>query len=271
MSDITTETIDTTRLKKRFAIALGVALLLFGAFALYGALTATVRAPYKQAYERYKVLDKTTAALIASGASINASGADDETFKKSVENTQAALEVVKAENEALGKEEVLQSGEGKDAYATFNEMLQKYITYNANILSSMSTVRPIVYACTQAMNGATATPENAQEMRDCATKFANADAVADDDYKQLAESFESIYADFATNLAASAALKDPKGSDAVQEQTLADEREQLLTVFTNASNTFNSNVQIHRTAVLTTNADTILKNYLKKKSSVIQL
>lgn len=254
--------------KKVLAYTAIVAAVLIGSFAIYAILVTPSKQPYRDALAQYKNVYNANVAVMVKGTSLNAGTATDEQFTKSTEAVKTALTALKTENEALGKEPVLASGEGRAHYDTFTEKLAAYLAFNADMLASMQKVRPVIFACSQDMANITENAAGVAAMQACSTNLVALETVPNKDYQELVETSQKLYADFALNLQAKAALKDPDGADSAQAKVLSDEQTTVLDALSTASKTFSTNLQNHKQAVDITNAAMALDNYLSKKSNI---
>jgi hypothetical protein len=245
-----------------------VGAIIIGALLVYGILVAPARQPYRDAYDQYKSVGRANALLTATGSSLNANAASDADFEKSIQTAQAALTSLRTENEALGKEAVLTTGEGKTLYDAFNAKLQPYMTYNDELLTSMLKVRPALYRCNQDMTNISADAASVQAIRSCVSRLQSIGDIPNDDYQTLVSALVNDYTKLATTIEEMAALPDPKGADASRNTTLGSDRDQILDNLSSDSATFTKNLQAHRGAVLTTNVADTLSQYLQAKSRI---
>lgn len=254
---------------KKFLPAVIVgALLLLGALAIYAILVGPSKEPYRTAQSQYQNVYNANVAFSNSGASLNASNATDEQFEANVKTIEAALASLKTENEALAKAEVLQNSEGKELYEAFSKKLSEYMTYNSNVISSISVVRPVIYTCTQKMSNLEESARGAQEIRACAVSMGEIKDIPDADYAQMIVSFEEIYNDIAQNIDQVATLADPNGTDKVKHASLQEVREDLLKKLNETSTTLSKNLQVQRAKVDITESAMALDKYLSAKSSI---
>lgn len=254
---------------KQILFVTGIVILILAlAFMIYAILVTPSKQPYRDALAEYKNVYNANVAVMATGSSLNASTATDEQFAKSTKAVTNALTALKKENEVLGKEAVLQSGEGKAYYDAFTKKLTTYIAYNTNLIISMQKVRPVVFACSQSMANVTENAAGVAVMQGCSDNFKNLTNVPDKDYQQLLETSQGIYADFAANLQAKAALPDPTGADAAQAKVYTQQQTQILSDLSAASKTFSSSLQQHRQDVDITDAAMALDHYLSVKSNI---
>lgn len=256
------------RTKQALIIAGGVLLLLVSALLIYNVLITPTKQPYRDALSQYKNVYNANVAFSQTGANLNASGATEEQFGKNIEVSENALKALEVEVEALGKEEVLQTGTGKELYDAFKEKLTAYVEYNEGVLASIREVRPVIYNCSQLMSSVPESATGVLEMQNCATSVGEAAKVEDQDYKALAQAFSKSYGEFAVNLQKVTKLKDPKGADKTEYNSLLDEREMILESMNTASGAFAKSLQAHRAEVDITETAKALDDYLSKKSSI---
>ena len=246
-----------------------IAAVLAVAFMIYAILVTPSRQPYRDALAQYKNVYNANIVVITRGTSLNASGATDEQFTKATEAVKTALTSLEKENEALGKESVLVSGEGKSQYDSFTKKLAAYIAFNNDMVRSMQTVRPVIFACSGSMSNITEDASGASAARTCATNLDALETVPNDDYQQLVDTSQGLYNELADTIQAKAALADPDGADSVRASSLDDEQSQIIEALNTASTTFSTNLQKHKQAVDITDAAMALDKYLSKKSSIL--
>lgn len=256
------------RTKNMLVIVGTLGAIIIGALLIYGILVTPAREPYREALAQYQNVARTNGALTAAGANLNANSATDEQFAKNIEMAQKALVSVKTENDALGKESVLTSGEGKALYSAFNKKLQTYLAYNDGVLTSMLEVRPVLYECNQQMEGLTESEESVAALRACAQQFGDVKDVPDRDYQALAASFDEGYVQLASILEDIVALKEPKGTNKAQYDALVNERTEAIKELSAISSDFSDEVRKHRNAVSVTDVSDTLEEYLEAKSRV---
>jgi hypothetical protein len=247
--------------KKPVVISLVVGLIVITCLLIYGILVTPARQPYRDALTQLNNVD---AALGQTNVSLNSSKATDEEFAKNVDAVRAAFTSLQKENTALGKEAVLTNGEGKTLYVAYNKDLQKYTVYNTAVLTSLVKVRPVLQDCSAKMGKVSANTEGATVMAVCATNMQNASDVPDADYRQLAEAFQTNYADLAATF--NSLANTPANSP--EWQQLAAKRDKIIQNLSDISTTFSNNVQQHRNEILMTSSATDLKSYLEDKSRI---
>lgn len=251
--------------KRTFVGAGVVAVVLIGILLIYGILVTPARQPYRDALAQYNNVNN---ALSGTNIGLNTSTADDEQFDQNVAAVQAAFASLEKENEALAKQEVLTTGEGKELYDAYSERIVAYIDYNKDVITSIQTVRPILQECSGAMDSVTENNEGGKILRECAKKTESVSDIPDADYKQLIESFHENYAALATIFEQLDELSDPDGADAARKAELEEERDQVMKNFETAGATFSSDIQVHRKQLLTTDTAAELKSYLSDKSKI---
>lgn len=256
------------RTKKIFIIVGIVIAVLGAAFMVYAIIVTPSRQPYRTALTQYKSVYNANVAVMVKGASLNASTATNEQFVKSTEAVKAALLVLKSENEALGRESVLTSGEGKERYESFSRAVATYIAFNLDMVASMQKVRPVIFACSQSMANISENAAGAAAMQACSTHLAELESVPNKEYQLFVTTSQKLYADFATNVQAKAELKEPQGADSAQATALSDEQTTILNSLSTASKTFSTNLQSHKKAVDITDAAMALDAYLNSKSRI---
>ena len=242
--------------------------IIIGALLIYGILITPSKQPYRDALAQYENVSRANAMLTQAGTSLNASGATDEEFEKNVNTAKDALKSLRVEQEALGKETVLNEGEGKVVFDAFDEKFQAYLEYNENLLDTMPKVRPVLFDCNNIMVDITEDAESAAAVRTCAANLKKLSDIKDTDYKVLVAELQVDYAQLATTLEAMAAVKDPEGADASQYQTLSSQRDQDITELANTGADFSRSVQQHRKEILTTDTADNLEKYLNAKSRI---
>lgn len=257
-----------TRTKKVLGFLIAIALILIGALFIYAVLVGPSKEPYRDALTQYKNVYNANVALTNSGSSLNATGATDEEFETNIKKIHAALASLETENEALGKHDVLQNGEGKALYDSFTKKLQQYLAYNENIIASIATLRPVLYECTGKLANIEDSERGADEMRTCAATMGAMKDLPDADYKGLASRFEGTYSEIANNIEAVANLADPQGADKALYDTLMEERTRLLKDFSDSGTALSKDLQTHRAEVDITDEAKALDDYLKDKSRV---
>lgn len=258
-----------SRTKQILFIVGAVLVVLAVAFMIYAILVTPSKQPYRDALAQYKNVYNANVALMTRGTSLNASSATDAQFTESTEAVKDTLTALKTENDTLGKEAVLTSGEGKQQYDAFTKKLTAYIAYNTDMITAMQKVRPVIFECSNSMASITESAAGVAAMQACATELETLETVPNEDYQQLVETSQKLYADFATNLQAKADLADPDGTDSARATTLDDEQSEILDALNEASTTFSTNLQKHKQAVDITDAAMALDQYLSKKSNII--
>jgi len=256
------------RVKNILVIVGALGAILVGALLIYGILVTPSRQPYRDALAQYQNVGRANAQFTAAGASLNASTASDDQFEKSIHTAQEALTSLRTENKALGKQSVLQDGEGAARYQAYDQKLQEYMTYNDELLASMQKVRPVLMRCNQDMAELTDDTKSIAALRSCAGQFTALEEVPNSDYQELVTSFGREYHDLADVFSAMAALPDPKGADAAQFRVLAAQRDEAAAQLSTISDSFRKNLQAHRRAILTTDTEKRLSDYLKSHSRV---
>lgn len=256
------------RAKKILPIVAVAIIVLLAAFVTYVLLVTPSKQPYRDALAQYKSVYNANVALISSGQAMNSSSATNEQFEANIKNTQAALANLKTENQALGKEAVLTSGEGKRLYDAFSQKLAEYIAYNTNVLNSIEKVRPVIYQCNQSMGSVTETEASVVAIQTCSTNLQNIENIPDDDYKAVVAGFINDYNNLASVTQSIVALPDPKGADKAQYTALTNQRTDVLNDLNTTSTTFSKSLQTHQQAVDITDSAKALDDYLNKKASV---
>lgn len=254
---------------KQILFVVGViAALLAAMLMIYAILVTPSKQPYRDALAQYRSVYDANVALIVRGTSLNAGKASDEQFAQSTDAVKTSLKALETENEALGKEEVLTTGEGKDQYEAFSKKLHNYVAFNNDMLTAMQQVRPVIFACSQSMADITENAVGVDAMQACAVNLDALKAVPNEDYQELVKTSHGLYAEVAANLQAKANLSDPDGADATRVQILQDEQDQIIEKLNTASSTFSKNLQKNKQAVDITDAAMTLDKYLSKKSSI---
>lgn len=256
------------RTKKLLLIIGIVGAAVIGALLVYGILVTPAREPYRDALDQYKNVGKANAYMTAAGGSLNANQATDEAFAKSIETAQKAVKSVRVENEALGKKDVLQNGEGKALYAAFNKELDAYLAYNEDLLASMLVVRPALFNCNQKMENVTESQASVEAIKSCVAGLAAAGEVKNEDYQALVASFKDQYSQLGAAIEQIVALPDPKGADQTRLNELEAERDEIASGLSAISSTFTKNLQQHRTEVLPNKESDALSKYLEDKSRI---
>ncbi len=242
--------------------------ILIGALLIYGILVTPARQPYRDALTQYENVNRANDAVNAAAASLNASTATDEQFKKNVEAAQTALASLKTENDALAKQEALKDGEGKEAYKVFDAKLKEYIAYNQNVLDSMLKVRPVLFECNQKGTNISEDEASVSGIRTCAANLGSIENVTNSDYKNLATDLKEGYGSVANILAQIVALPDPEGADKARHDELVNELSQATDELSVSSTEFTKSIQQHRNQVLPVNASKPLESYLNDKSRI---
>ena len=253
---------ETLSTKKTLIITAAIGIALVGALLVYGIMVTPARQPYRDALTQY---ENTNNALSRTSVSVNSSTANDEEFTKNIQAVQATLVSLGKENEALAKEAVLTTGEGRKLYDAYSKDLQKYITYNSDVLTSMQKVRPVFHKCSGAMDSVSANAEGGVVMKTCAADMQAAIDVPDADYKQLAKSFQENYAQLASIFEQMNAVTDQSSAE---YQSLTQQRDAVVENFSEASSAFSKSVQQHRKEILSTRSAHDLKHYLEEKSRI---
>lgn len=261
--------IGPIRVKRWLFYAIIAAFAVLVLYMIYAILVTPSKQPYRDALAEYQNVYNANVAVISAGSSLNASAATDEQFAKNTKVVANALTALQKENEVLGKESVLASGEGKTYYDAFTKQLTTYIAYNTKLIASMEKVRPVVFNCSNRMANVTENAAGAAAIKACSENFKDLATVPDKDYQQLVETSQQIYADFATSLQAKASLKDPTGADAAQAKVYSNQQTQFLNDLSGASKTFSTNLQKHRQDVDITDSAMALDKYLTAKSNIL--
>ena len=256
---------ETLLEKKPVVIAIAIAAVIIGALLFYGILVTPERQPYRDAQAQFK---NVTRALSSTNVSLNTGTASDEEFNKSVDVLKKAFASLTTEKKALAEQEVLKTGEGKTLYDAYNKKLDTYIAYNNDVLVSIQKLRPVLLECSNTMNTVSENAAGAKVLRSCAEKMGAVADIPDVDYQELAVSFQSDYNELADIFEQIDALQDPKGADSAKLAELTEARTKTTDKFSTTSDTFSSNVQIHRNQILTTNAEKALHDYLENKSRI---
>lgn len=257
-----------SRTKSMLVIMGIIGAVIIGVLLVYGILVTPQRQPYRDALAQYENVERANAALTVAGANLNANKATDEAFEENIETAQAAVTSLNTEIEALGKEEVLTNGEGKDRYDAFVEKMQTYMTYNETILASMLKVRPVLYDCNQKMANISESAASVTAIRDCAAQLDQLENISDSDYAQLVNLFKQQYRELALVIEQMATLKDSEGTDTAQYKTLEGQRTQIINDVSTTSSDFARSVQQHRQQILPTDASKGLEDYLKNNARI---
>lgn len=258
-----------TTLTKKTLTSIGiVGAVIIAALLIYAILVTPAKQPYRDALAQYKNVYNSNVQLTALGSSLGASTATDEQFTKNINAAKEGIRVLGVENQALGKEAVLQSGEGKMLYDSFNAKLADYLKYNSTVLDSVQQVRPVLFACSKNMSSVTPDSSGVEAMRSCATKFEGLSTVGDADYKAYVQIAQTRYAALADNLQATAELADPKGADASRAQELSSELEAIIADMNADGSALAKGLAKSKQAVDITATAMALDEYLQKKSNI---
>lgn len=260
--------VSSDRAKKIIPIVAVAIVLLIAAFVVYVFAVTPSKQPYRDALTQYRNVYNANIAVINTGKALNANSATIQQFETNIKNSQTSLTNLKNENDALGKQAVLQSGKGAELYAAFSAKLQDYIAYNTNILASIEKVRPAIYSCTQDMTNITESQASVDAIHACITTLQQVDNVPDADYKALVSNFMSDYTKLADVTVSIIALPDPKGADSAQYQALTNQRTDILDDLNSVSTTFSKNLQAHQQEVDITASAKALDDYLNHKASI---
>lgn len=236
---------------KKILIIIGIAVgVIVAGLLIYAAIVSPSKQPYRDAQSKWKSVYNANVVFTNAGSSLGTTSATNEQFAKNVKNAEAALEALKTETAALGKQAVMTEGEGKELYDAFNKQLQAYAAYNVNILDSIEKVRPVIFACSQTASTINEDDASAEALRVCATNLGTVEDVPDADYKALVVSFKKSYEDLAANL---------KNEEV---------RTQILDDLSSANTTLTQNLQAARNKVDITATAKAIDDYLNKKSSI---
>lgn len=258
----------SSRLKKILPVFAAILALLLGAVAIYAILVGPSKEPYRDALTQYRNFYNANVAFTNSGAGLNAGAATDEAFAKNVETVRSAMKSVEVENEALGKYDVLQTGEGRELYDSFNSKLADYIEYNDGVITSIEVLRPTLFVCSQQMNSVSQDADGAASLRKCAEDLEDAKTVPNEPYQKMAERFSHAYATAADATEQIAKLDDPEKADKKKYAELISQQEDAIADLTAASTTFSRDLQQSRAKVDITDAAMKLDNYLTARSSI---
>ncbi len=240
-------------------------------FMVYAAFVSPSKQPYRDAAAKYQAVYNANVAFTEAGTALGTSTATDQQFKQNIEATKTKLEALEAAATALGKQAVVQEGEGKVLYQAFMTQLERYTKYNTDILASISKLRPVLYECNNKSARLSEDKASAIALRACVKGLKAVGSVPDADYQAMLDSFITHYTDLATNIAIAAALKHPEGADAQRQATLEDERGSSINSLNTASRTLSQDLQTHRAEVDITETAKALDEYLSKKASVFSL
>lgn len=249
-------------------IAAGALLLLLSSVAIYAILVGPSKQPYRDALAQYRNVYNANVTFTNAGSALNATSASEEQFSDNIETVETAMNSLKVETEALGKMEVLSTGEGRELYDTFNVKMTDYLAYNEKVIASIETLRPVLLACSQQMNAISENEASAAALRTCAADMEKVENVPDSDYKQLIASFKESYSAAAETIAKMAALDAPDTDDKAAYDTLAQERDAIIEDLNEASAELSQDLQQSRQTVDITEAAMALDTYLSKKSSI---
>lgn len=256
---------------KKVLIAASVFILFFAAaFGVYAIMVSPSRQPFRDAATQYQSTYRAVVNVMDKGASINATSASSEQFTKNIEIINNSLDSLKIELDALGGYEVLKDGKGKELYQLFADNIDKYISYNRNLLLSMEKVRPVIFECSNKMTDVSENEAGVKAMQACADNLAGIKDVPDGDYRQLVADSQASYAKFAANLEKRAALQDPSGADSNQYEVYGDQQTEILKEMNDSGTAFATNLRKSRQAVNITDAAIELESYLDGKSRIFQ-
>lgn len=247
------------------AVVIAAGLLIIGGLLIYGILVTPQRQPYRDALAQYENANR---ALSATSVSVNASTASDEDFNKGIEAVEAALNSLQIEVDALGEEEVLTTGEGKELFDAYNERITLYIAYNNDVVESMKVLRPILLECSELMDGIESDSAGATAMQTCADEMDKAETVPDADYQVLAEAFGENYQQLADTFKEKQAIIDAGQKDSDRYRELVAEQSTILEDFNNDGTNFATDVKNTRETLLATDSARLLLEYLKDESRV---
>lgn len=257
---------------KQILVGLGGALaLLLGALLIYSVLVTPEKQPYRDALSQYKNVYEANIAFTNAGAALNGSASPTDTqLKENAAMIETAKKNLQSANDALGKQAVLQDGEGKNLFEAFSSKLKAYIAHNENILNSRQTVRPVLASekCAQAMTSKEEYASKVTAMRDCTASLEKLKDIPDQDYKALVDAYKKEYAKLTSTFEKITALLNPKGADSTRYQELVDQHDAILQDIEEVNKTFASDLQKHKAEVDITESAMALDKYLSDKSSV---
>lgn len=254
--------------KKSLTIISIVGAIVIAALLIYVILMTPARQPYRDALAQYKNVYNANVQLTMRGSSLGASTATDEQFTNNVKTAKDGIRSLGVENDALAKEEVLKTGEGRALYDSFTKRLTAYMQYNSEMLDSVQQLRPILYGCSKLMGSASADTASVEALRSCAVKFRSLDGVADADYKAYAQISAERYDALAANLEVTAALTDPEGVDSARAEELKTELQGIVDDMTDDGSALAKGLSAHKQAVDITETAMALDAYLQAKSSI---
>lgn len=260
-----------SRRTKQFLIgAGGVLALLSSALLIYSVLVTPERQPYRDALTQYRQVYDANVAFTNAAIAVNNATASDQQTQNALKAIESAKNSLVAANEALGKQDVLQYGEGKKLYDELNSMLGQYVQYNQSVLDSRQKVRPVLGGadCADALSSSSSYASKANTMRSCAQNMAALNDISDPDYNALVEAYNQQFAKLVPIFEASAALKNPEGADKARQQELTDQYASVLDTIEQANTTFTQGLQASKAKVDITPAAQALDTYLTDKSSV---
>ena len=250
---------------------LGAVIAVGFAVMTYAILATPARQPYRDAKAQYQNVYNANIAVITAGSALNASSATDAEFNKSLTLITNSLDGLELETKQLGKEEVLEKGQGKTLYDALNKKITAYIAYNRSVVASMKKVRPVVYACSQTMTDVTASEVSATALRTCVANLEALQDISDADYKKYVTDSIPVYQKIAATVEQRAELADPDGADAATDKTLSDTQDDLIDSLEAVSTSFSTNVSKSKSAVDITDAAKALDDYLSGKSSTFSV
>ena len=249
------------------AITAGVVVLGAILALLYFMVFSVSAKDYREAALQY---DKVRSANSDLGSSIQSLGSasgstTDSSFDSRMQDAEDSLATIKKENEALSKLKAVRVGEGGALYNTFNDKLNKYLTYSGDMVTSIKNLRPALTACTKATESTADKDALIAGLKSCSKDISGVSNLPNEDVKTLVKSFGDNYKKYADIYEQVAALKSPFGADYAQYKTLRDQLYNVQDAITADGKTFRDNIKKHTDEIGVKDAADKLDGFLSDK------
>jgi hypothetical protein len=249
------------------ACAVGGLIVVGVVVAVLIAMFSVSKKDYNAAVDQYNELSSANYTLSSKVSSVTygVDSATDTTFDNDMDAANKALEKVKSENAALAKLKAASLGESGSKYKAFNTKLEAYLTYDANLLSSLGDVRDALVTCSEASD----TPSSASAMIDaidgCVADLGKVSNVADADVKEYISKIKDEFTNLSSIFSQLSKITDPYGKQYDQYKSLRDQTYTVSDNLTAARSDFHSNLEKHADAVDPKDAADDLSKYLESK------
>jgi len=204
--------------------AVGVVLLAIIGVVVFLLLTTVSKADYQAAATQYNQVSKASSALISDVKILGSSTGTttDDRFESSLKDTQDSLAKIKTENESLAKLKAVRVGDGAKLYKTFDEKLDAYLVYGADLVTSVESIRPAMVVCGKVSDADDAT-SRISALKACATALGDAKDLPNSSFKTFVTELKDAYTSYASTYESMNKLTNPYGAQYEEYKTLRDE------------------------------------------------